>query len=217
MRESLDSAIASGTGGTVTPASATVNPGGTATFTVTPNSGYVISSVTGCGGGLTGNTYTTGMVSEDCTVTASFSAAFTWIGGSNTSDAGGDYGSQGIAAASNVPGARHAPVTWTDAAGNLWLFGGVGSPIFNDLWEYSPASGEWTWIGGSATANAKGVYGTQGVAAAANVPGARIDESQWTDASGNLWLFGGYGYDSTISGSTPRSEGARILRLDSLP
>lgn len=69
-----------GTGGNETPARATVNPGGTATFPVTPNSGYVISSVTSSGGGLTGNTYTTGMVNGDCTVTASFSAAFTWIG-----------------------------------------------------------------------------------------------------------------------------------------
>ncbi len=40
-----DASATAGTGGTVTPASATVNPGGTATFTVTPNSGYVISSV----------------------------------------------------------------------------------------------------------------------------------------------------------------------------
>jgi hypothetical protein len=41
------------------------------------------------------------------------------------------------------------------------------------------------------------VYGTQGVSAAANVPGGRFDAVSWTDSSGNLWLFGGEGFDST--------------------
>lgn len=130
---------------------------------------------------------------------ASFSPAFTWVGGSNSPDASGDYGTQGVAAAGNMPGARHATVTWTDAAGDLWLFGGygVGSPIFNDLWEYSPASGEWTWLSGSSTADASANYGSLGIAAAANVPGAHGSSLSWTDPSGNLWMFAGYGYDST--------------------
>jgi hypothetical protein len=29
------------------------------------------------------------------------------------------------------------------------------------------------------------------------VPGARSAASSWTDSSGNFWLFGGSGYDST--------------------
>jgi N-acetylneuraminic acid mutarotase len=188
-----------GNGGTISPASSTVNAGGTSAFTVTPNSGYVISTVTGCGGTLSGNTYTTGTINANCAVTASFAAAFTWVGGSSTSDATGAYGIQGVAASSNVPSARHAPVTWNDAAGNLWFFGGygVGSAIYNDLWKYSPASGEWTWVSGSNTANASGVYGTLGVAATMNVPGAHGSSVTWTDASGNLWMFAGYGYDST--------------------
>lgn len=191
-----------GVGGTISPTSATVNSGGTTTFSVTPSSGYVVSSVTGCGGTLSGNTYTTGVISANCAVTASFSAAFTWVGGSNTADASGDYGTQGVAAASNVPSARHGSATWTDAAGNLWLLGGygvghVGAPNFNDLWKYSPASGEWTWVGGSSTANASGNYGVLGTAAATNVPGAHGSSLSWTDASGSLWMFGGYGYDST--------------------
>lgn len=51
-----------------------VNAGSPTTFTVTASSGYAISGVTGCGGTLTGNTYTTGAVSANCTVTASFVA-----------------------------------------------------------------------------------------------------------------------------------------------
>ena len=39
--------------------------------------------------------------------------------------------------------------------------------------------------------NQAGVYGTKGVPAAANVPGARDESISWTDSTGNLWLFGG--------------------------
>lgn len=199
-----EASATAGNGGTVSPAAASVDAGGSARFTVTPNAGYVISGVTGCGGSLAGNTYTTGAINAGCTVTASFSAAFTWISGSNTTGASGVYGSQGVAAAANVPGSRDGGATWTDANGNLWLFGGfAGYPnaanpatgnFMNDLWEYSPSSGEWIWVSGSSTAGATGVYGTQGVAAATNVPGARDSEAVWLDTSGNLWLFGGEGY-----------------------
>jgi N-acetylneuraminic acid mutarotase len=87
-----------------------------------------------------------------------------------------------------------------DGSGNLWLFGGLGleqdglTQEYNDLWEYSPSSGQWTWVGGSAVPNAAGVYGTQRAGAAGNSPGARDSAVSWTDPSGNFWLFGGYGY-----------------------
>lgn len=48
-----------------------VNHGGTTNFTVTPAMGY-IAVVTGCGGTLVGNTYTTGPILADCAVTATF-------------------------------------------------------------------------------------------------------------------------------------------------
>jgi N-acetylneuraminic acid mutarotase len=187
-----------GGGGTISPAGATVNAGGTTSFTVTPKSGYVVSGVTGCGGTLAGNSYTTGAINANCAVTASFAAAFTWVSGSNTANGAGIYGTQGAAAATNVPGSRDKPGAWTDGSGHLWLFGGEGyaatGPFgdLNDLWEYSPSSGEWTWMGGSSGVNAAGVYGSQGVADAANVPGARFGPNTWTDAQGNLWLFGGW-------------------------
>lgn len=127
---------------------------------------------------------------------------WTWVSGSNTRNANGVYGTQGQAAATNMPGARSGPVSWTDHSGNLWLFGGTGSGPggslgdFNDLWEFSPSTKEWTWVSGSNTTNASGVYGSIGVAAGANTPGARYNAVSWTDSSGNLWLFGGHGYDS---------------------
>jgi N-acetylneuraminic acid mutarotase len=56
---------------------------------------------------------------------------------------------------------------------------------------------EWTWMGGSNnTDNQPGIYGTLGVSAAGNVPGSRDSATSWTGSNGNLWLFGGAGYDS---------------------
>ena len=127
---------------------------------------------------------------------------WTWVGGSFTANATGVYGTQGQPALTNVPGARESGVSWIDAAGNLWLFGGAGYDAtgtaagLNDVWEFNPGVGEWTWVGGSTTANAAGIYGTKGAPAAGNMPGAREVSASWVDASGNLWVFGGSGFDS---------------------
>ncbi len=64
-----------GTGGIISPATVqNIAHGGTAGFTVTPGtaSGYKIASVTGCGGTLSGSTYTTGTITSACTVAAGF-------------------------------------------------------------------------------------------------------------------------------------------------
>ncbi|MDP2112037.1 MAG: hypothetical protein Q8N48_13085 [Thiobacillus sp.] len=60
----------SGANGTIA-ASKVVAGGTTTTFTVTPVSGYA-ATVSGCGGSLSGNTYTTGAISSACTVSATF-------------------------------------------------------------------------------------------------------------------------------------------------
>jgi N-acetylneuraminic acid mutarotase len=140
---------------------------------------------------------------DNVTVECSDYGQWTWEGGADTVNAGGVYGTQGAAAASNVPGGRYDSISWIDSSGNLWLFGGFGyaatggAESLNDLWRYSPSSGLWTWVGGSNADNAAGVYGTLGTPAAGNVPGARYSANSWIDSSGNLWLYGGYGYDST--------------------
>ncbi|MGO8758369.1 MAG: hypothetical protein ACLQG3_09620 [Terracidiphilus sp.] len=125
---------------------------------------------------------------------------WTWVSGSNVADERGAYGTQGTASSGNVPGARQGAVGWTDASGNLWLFGGYGLPTsgeagqFNDLWEFT--GGEWIWVSGSSVVRQPGVYGVQGTPAPGNVPGARESAMSWTDAAGDFWLFGGLGYDS---------------------
>jgi hypothetical protein len=134
---------------------------------------------------------------------------WTWVSGSSTTGATGVYGTPGTAAAGNVPGARTAANAWIDTSGNLWLFGGTtasqgsasasGTADMNDLWKFSPSTSEWTWVGGASSPGAASVYGDQGVASAANVPGARDSAGAWTDESGNFWLFGG---QSTTNGTS---------------
>jgi len=123
---------------------------------------------------------------------------WTWVSGANTRNQLGVYGTRGVAAASNVPGARTYSVSWIDGSGNLWLFGGIRYGFdnhFNDLWKFDGTN--WTWVSGADIVDQKGVYGEKGVADASNVPGARNRSVSWTDASGNLLLFGGWGHDST--------------------
>lgn len=60
-------------GGTVTPITQTVDNGATAAVTVSPASGYLVASVTGCSGILNGNTYTTASVAANCSINAVFS------------------------------------------------------------------------------------------------------------------------------------------------
>jgi N-acetylneuraminic acid mutarotase len=128
---------------------------------------------------------------------------WTWVGGSNTPNTAGVYGTQSASAAGNAPGARVSAVSWTDHAGNFWLFGGYGYAQagglgnLNDLWEYKLATAEWTWIGGASSTAAYGSYGKQQVASASDVPGAREEAVGWVDTSGNFWLFGGFGFDSS--------------------
>jgi hypothetical protein len=130
---------------------------------------------------------------------------FTWVTGSKTVNQNGSYGTMGTPG--GTPGGRQGAISWKDASGNLWLFGGFGldatgtpNGTLNDLWKFNPGTTQWTWIAGSNAANQHGVYGTQGTAAAANAPGARWRAAAWTDHNGNLWLQGGFGLDSTGTG-----------------
>jgi len=129
---------------------------------------------------------------------------WTWVSGAKTGNQVGTYGTQGTAAAGNVPPGRQASVAWIDNLANFWMFGGFtsGTNGFNDLWKFDTTTNQWTWVSGSKGATSTpGNYGTQGVAASTNVPGARWIPAAWSDIHGNLWLFGGQGYDATGNGA----------------
>jgi hypothetical protein len=146
-----------------------------------------------------------------------------WMSGSSTipittnqdGSQPGVYGTLGVPDAANVPGGRYYGVSSVAPSGNLRLFGGEGadstntSGFLNDLWEFDISTREWTWIGGSSTAPAStsgfwrgnpGIYGTLGVPSPANIPGGRGWLTGWTDNYSNLWLFGGFGFDSAQVG-----------------
>ncbi|MBK7668721.1 MAG: T9SS type A sorting domain-containing protein [Sphingobacteriaceae bacterium] len=138
-------------------------------------------------------------------ITISFSSIaqdWTWLRGSSTGSIVATYGTMGVSAPGNDPGGRHGAACWTDAAGNLWQFGGEGyasTPAFgwlNDLWKYTPATNEWTWIRGSNVVDQIGLYGTLGVSSPTNEPGAREFQMWWQDNLGNFWMFGGDGFDA---------------------
>ena len=108
---------------------------------------------------------------------------------------------------SAAPGARYGHCLWIDASGNIWVFGGEGYDnntndglvFLNDLWEYSPTSGQWTFVSGSNSGDTKGVYGTMGTTSLNSVPGSRWGATAMEDASGNFWIFGGAGYGTSAS------------------
>ncbi len=67
---------------------------------------------------------------------------WTWVGGSNSPNRKGIYGTKGIADPENAPGAREQSVSWANSTDNLWLFGGYGYDDMsvsygnlNDLWK----------------------------------------------------------------------------------
>jgi len=134
-----------------------------------------------------------------------------WMGGSSKVPSNGFppgvYGTLGTPAPENIPGGRDASSRWTGSGDYLWLFGGWGADANddccspNDLWKFNPSTDEWAWMDGSSTVGAsagrQGAYGTLREPAAGNVPGGRSDAASWTDSRGNLWLFGGDGYDDS--------------------
>jgi hypothetical protein len=103
-----------------------------------------------------------------------------------------------------LPSARWGGVTWTDAAGNLWMFGGeTYAGLMNDVWEFDLVDGpcdydnmtgsgtftncKWIWQGGSKSANQL---------TSNSFPGGRWGAAFYTDSAHNLWMFGGQGVDS---------------------
>ena len=68
--------IASGAGGVLAPATQqNVFDTGTIAFTPSVDESYELLAIEGCGGSFDGRVYTTGSVTEDCTVTATFALA----------------------------------------------------------------------------------------------------------------------------------------------
>lgn len=114
------------------------------------------------------------------------------------------YGDLNIENKENTPFSRLDAMSWVDNNGNLWMFGGqvtAANSYFQDLWMYNKTTNNWVWKGGVKNAdfgfNRHANYGTLGVYSPSNIPGARVNGKTWTDAQGNFYLYGGYGFDET--------------------
>ena len=120
---------------------------------------------------------------------------WTWMKGtSGFGNTTGTYGTQCTdASAYNPPAVGESRARWADDCGNFWLWGGCdGANYRNDLWRYSHATGNWTWVSGFNIPNQAGTYGTQGVSAPTNMPGTRRGSFAFRqDGVNELWFFGG--------------------------
>jgi gliding motility-associated-like protein len=124
------------------------------------------------------------------------SGFWTWMSGPQYSaNTAGNYGTLGVPSVNNCPCARgYGAACWTDKNNNLWLFGGSGAG--DDLWKYTIATNEWTWVKGSLS-NTTSTYGTMGIANINNTPGGRQEvKSGWVTANNDLWMFGGWSASS---------------------
>ncbi|MBL7698186.1 MAG: hypothetical protein JNK79_08515, partial [Chitinophagaceae bacterium] len=121
---------------------------------------------------------------------------WTWKHGPTTADPQtSNQGTQGVPSSTNLPMNRQYASTWTDKAGNLWMYGGrAQNRIGNlaDLWKYDPAINQWTWISGTTNAFDEGEYGAEGVPDAGSRPPNLSSASAAVDINGNFWMVGGF-------------------------
>jgi gliding motility-associated-like protein len=125
---------------------------------------------------------------------------WTWINGPKLeTDKDGEFGIKGVPSALNYPSARGYGLNcWADTAGQLWLYGGFGRDRFgdlknlNDLWRYTIATNQWTWISGNDTGGQPPVIGTPLVFADSVTPGSLQEiKSSWVDNNNHFYIFGG--------------------------
>jgi hypothetical protein len=144
---------------------------------------------------------------------------WTWIDGGKTAGVYGtpQYGSFPTTPPTttpnpytNTPGTREGGAAWTDASGNLWLFGGLGfelsgnvtpdtlSGYLNDLWECPIVSGDdqcqWQLLE-TPVAGKFPIAQHEDIPTSGSLPGGRFGTGTWT-SGGNFFLFGGQGVDS---------------------
>jgi len=70
----------------------------------------------------------------------------------------------------------------------------------NDVWNFDPVAGQWTWLSGftqspygieTPTSNVYGSYGPQGTLGISYQPGTRSNMMAFPDWNGNVYIFGG--------------------------
>lgn len=128
-----------------------------------------------------------------------------WIKGSQGYNENGFYGTKYVEDANNQPPGRSVYARWKDAANNLWFYGGsksYGGINFQDIWRYSPASNNWTWMGGDTTTNTvEGVYNAPCDTGFSLPNATQENRAACVAANGMFWLFGGFDYTAAYTRS----------------
>lgn len=128
---------------------------------------------------------------------------WTWLCGTKKFSEPPIYGIKGVEDSTNSPGSRRDAATWV-LNNKLYLFGGEvnfngsANSFADDLWEYNPTTGYWTWLSGNVN-NKYSRYGAQGVSSPTNKPSASKPTASWV-YNDKLYMFGGEGFDSLNSG-----------------
>lgn len=131
-------------------------------------------------------------------------AFWTYLSGDTIPYSSGHYTDLNSVDPKNSPSSRNHSFSWTDGKGNFWLFGGLGqgkkkpssNPIggyLSDLWKWNGSG--WILINGSDQINEAISYGPQKGKSEKHNIGGRVNGVQWIDTYGNLWLYGGNGFD----------------------
>jgi hypothetical protein len=109
----------------------------TTSFTLIPDANYQIASASGCGGTLAGDTYTTGPITEECTVTATFA-----IDTFTVTPSAGANGSIAPATPQAIDFGRTAAFTvMPDANYHIDMVTGCGGTLVGDIYTTAPISG----------------------------------------------------------------------------
>ncbi|MCB0736651.1 MAG: gliding motility-associated C-terminal domain-containing protein [Bacteroidetes bacterium] len=122
-----------------------------------------------------------------------------WIGGDTSNKVQPVYGERNIAGLTSTPGNRHRHVLWLNSNGNLMLYGGLFAinqsnyNSRNDVWQQT--TNGWKWIKGYKTFIKEANYGTKGVSLKSNTPNNRYGNLYWNNSKGQLWMYGGSGFD----------------------
>jgi hypothetical protein len=83
----------------------------------------------------------------------------------------------------------------TSSSSSLFIF----VAALGDLWRYDMVPNHWVWLGGQSTPRGIAEYSPLGVPTTSAQPGSRVSSAAWLDVRGDLWLFGGFRYNTSAS------------------
>lgn len=122
------------------------------------------------------------------------SNTWTWMKGPSAVNQPGNFGAMGIEDPANQPPPRWSYTKWKSNDGAFYTFAGLSQiGTTNDTWRFNPATNNWTWISGNATANPPGNYNVTCSPNTNNFPPARYENqtAQTVSCSDVFWTFGG--------------------------